>query len=227
MTRLEAAPLQNEASSEYPQAAKRTLQGPAPRRRCVQALDHSGHVVLFNHKRQINLGSSLRDHTDLQCRKARRKRGPRCPGSRANFRRPGRRWPYALRTSRLPVSPDPRPVPGSTRSIHRQRHADFGSGDHVHGHLWRSNASKIALRNPWASSMRGAATFTIVIRFLAAMALKMFLQCGARAVILRAFTGRISGIQHVDGNVFLDRGQHVAGCRTFAPKYASSAASSN
>src|SRR6266850_1140058 len=49
--------------------------------------------------------------------------------------------------------------------------------------LWRSKASKIARKKPWASNMRGAATSTIVMRFFAAMALKMFLPWGARVVM--------------------------------------------
>src|SRR5579872_4735193 len=49
--------------------------------------------------------------------------------------------------------------------------------------LCRSKASKIARRNPCASSMRGAATSTIVMRFFTAIALKMFLPWGARVVI--------------------------------------------
>ena len=49
--------------------------------------------------------------------------------------------------------------------------------------LWRSKASKMDRRNPWASSMRGAATSTMVMRFLAAIALKIFFVCGARVVM--------------------------------------------
>src|ERR1700691_1469617 len=47
----------------------------------------------------------------------------------------------------------------------------------------RSKASKIERRKPCANSMRGAATSMMVMRFLAAMALKKFLQGGTRAEI--------------------------------------------
>src|SRR6185369_2485530 len=46
-----------------------------------------------------------------------------------------------------------------------------------------SNASKMDFKNPCTNSRRGAATSTIVMRFLTAMALKMFREWGARAVI--------------------------------------------
>src|ERR1700688_153149 len=49
--------------------------------------------------------------------------------------------------------------------------------------LCRSKASNIARKNPCASSIRGAATSTIVMRFFTAIALKIFFPCGARAVI--------------------------------------------
>ena len=60
----------------------------------------------------------------------------------------------------------------------------------------RSKAAKIALRNPCASCMRGAATSTMVMRFFTAMALKKFRQWGARAVISRSFARGIPRIQN-------------------------------
>src|SRR5579885_2789205 len=47
-----------------------------------------------------------------------------------------------------------------------------------------ANTSKILLRKPCAMSMRVATTSTTVMRFLAAIALKIFLLLGAVAVIL-------------------------------------------
>ena len=46
-----------------------------------------------------------------------------------------------------------------------------------------AQASKMLFKKPCASNMRGAATSIMVIRFFAAMALKKFLLCGARAEI--------------------------------------------
>src|SRR5260370_3777237 len=43
------------------------------------------------------------------------------------------------------------------------------------GQRWLAKTSKMLLRKPWAMSMRVATTSTTVIRFLAAMALKVFL----------------------------------------------------
>ena len=65
----------------------------------------------------------------------------------------------------------------------------------------------MARKKPCASSMRGAATSTMVMRFFTAMALKKFLHCGARAVIFVPSHDGIAGIQNVDGNVFLNRRQ--------------------
>ena len=73
-------------------------------------------------------------------------------------------------------------------------------------------------RNPWASSMRGAATSTMVMRFLAAMALKMFLPCGARVVMRVPSQAWIARVQNVDGNIFLDGGQHRRGVQDFRPE---------
>ena len=66
--------------------------------------------------------------------------------------------------------------------------------------------------------MRGAATFTMVMRFLAAMALKMFLQCGARAVILVPSQEAFREFKMYTGIFFWTAGSTVAGCKTFAPK---------
>src|SRR5208337_2676379 len=49
--------------------------------------------------------------------------------------------------------------------------------------LWRSKASKMDFKYPCTSRRRGEATSTSVIFFLSAMALKIFVQRGARAVI--------------------------------------------
>ena len=55
----------------------------------------------------------------------------------------------------------------------------------------RSKAAKIELKKPCASCMRGAATSTMVMRFLTAMALNEFRQRGVRAVIrVPSQTGR-------------------------------------
>src|SRR5258707_14053065 len=51
------------------------------------------------------------------------------------------------------------------------------------GQRWLAKTSKILLRKPCAMSMRVATMSTTVMRFLAAMALKMFLLSGAVAVI--------------------------------------------
>src|SRR5689334_24635644 len=51
------------------------------------------------------------------------------------------------------------------------------------GQRWLAKTSKILLRKPCAMSMRVATTSTTVMRFLAAMALKMFLLLGAVAVM--------------------------------------------
>ena len=55
---------------------------------------------------------------------------------------------------------------------------------------------------------RGAATSTSVIFFLSAMALKIFVQRGARAVTFVPFAGRVQRVQNIDRNILLNRGQH-------------------
>src|SRR5215831_18901057 len=51
------------------------------------------------------------------------------------------------------------------------------------GQRWLAKTSKILFRNPWAINMRVATTSTTVIRFLAAIALKIFRVLGAVAVM--------------------------------------------
>ena len=66
----------------------------------------------------------------------------------------------------------------------------------------------------------------IVIRFFAAMALKKFLHAGARARDPSASQPGLREFKMYTGIFFWIAGSTVAGCKTFAPKYASSAASS-
>ena len=50
--------------------------------------------------------------------------------------------------------------------------------------LWRAKASTIHFRNPSSCNQRGAATSTMVMPFFTAIALNMWRDFGARAVIL-------------------------------------------
>src|SRR5499433_1231041 len=94
------------------------------------------------------------------------------------------------------------------------------------GQRWLANTSKILFRNPCAINMRVATTSATVIRFLAAIALKIFLVLGAVAVIRVPSHFGLDEFKMSTGIFFWMAGNRVAGCRTLAPKYASSAASS-
>src|ERR1700688_1995442 len=84
--------------------------------------------------------------------------------------------------------------------------------------LCRSKASNIARKNPCASSIRGAATSTIVMRFFTAIALKIFFPCGARAVIFVPSHDGLREFSTYTGIFFCIAGSTVAGCSTLAPK---------
>src|SRR6476661_7859380 len=86
------------------------------------------------------------------------------------------------------------------------------------GHRWLAKTSKIFLRKPCAMSMRVATTSTTVIRFLAAMALKIFLLLGAVAVMRVPSHLGLRELRIRTGIFFWIAGSRVAGCRTFAPK---------
>ena len=66
--------------------------------------------------------------------------------------------------------------------------------------------------------MRVATTSTMVMRFLAAIALKALRQCGARAVMrVPSFCG-LREFSTCTGMFFWMAGSSVAGCSTLAPK---------
>jgi len=67
--------------------------------------------------------------------------------------------------------------------IYGQRNAHLRRRDYIDRNLVPVKGLEDRRRKAWASSMRGAATSTMVMRFFAAMALKMFFICGARVVI--------------------------------------------
>src|SRR5258706_9084779 len=86
------------------------------------------------------------------------------------------------------------------------------------GHLCRANTSKMEARNPCAISMRVATMSTMVIRFLAAMALKVLRLGGMRAVMrVPSFFG-LREFSTSTGMFFCTAGSSVAGCNTLAPK---------
>ena len=74
--------------------------------------------------------------------------------------------------------------------------------------------------------MRVATISMMVMRFFAAMALNGFRQCVARARIRVPSLPGLREFSTSTGMFFCTAGSNVEGCRTFAPKYASSAASS-
>src|SRR6266853_3104607 len=86
------------------------------------------------------------------------------------------------------------------------------------GQRWLAKTSKMLLRKPWAMSMRVATTSTTVIRFLAAMALKVFLLLGADAVMRVPSHLGLREFKISTGIFFWMAGSMVAGCKTFAPK---------
>src|SRR6476469_11277492 len=86
------------------------------------------------------------------------------------------------------------------------------------GQRWLAKTSKILLRKPCAMSIRVATTSTTVMRFLAAMALNMFLLLGAVAVMRVPSHLGLRELRIRTGMFFWMAGSSVAGCRTFAPK---------
>src|SRR5215813_847055 len=79
------------------------------------------------------------------------------------------------------------------------------------GQRWLANTSKILFRNPWAINMRVATTSTTVIRFLAAIALKIFLVLGAVAVIRVPSHFGLDEFKMSTGMFFWMAGNSVAG----------------
>src|SRR6476660_3072613 len=86
------------------------------------------------------------------------------------------------------------------------------------GQRWLAKTSKMLFKNPCAMSMRVATTSTTVMRFLAAMALKMFLLFGAVAVIRVPSHLGFREFKINTGIFFWMAGSSVAGCSTLAPK---------
>ena len=96
--------------------------------------------------------------------------------------------------------------------VHSERHADLGSRNHIdRARDAGQRPRRSRFRKPCASSMRGAATSTMVMRFFAAMALKDIPALRRARGDARSFAGGIARVQHVDRNVLLNRRQH--GCR--------------
>src|SRR2546430_16147373 len=86
------------------------------------------------------------------------------------------------------------------------------------GQRWLAKTSKMLLRKPWAMSMRVATTSTTVMRFLAAMALKMFLLLGAVAVMRVPSHLGLREFKISTGIFFCMAGSSVAGWSTLEPK---------
>src|SRR3954463_679067 len=86
------------------------------------------------------------------------------------------------------------------------------------GQRWLAKTSKMLLRKPCAISMRVATTSTTVMRFLAAIALKIFLLLGAVAEMRVPSHLGLRELRIRTGIFFWMAGSSVAGCKTFAPK---------
>src|SRR5262244_5771 len=86
------------------------------------------------------------------------------------------------------------------------------------GQRWLAKTSKMLLRNPWAMSMRVATTSTTVMRFLAAMALNVFLLLGAEEVMRVPSHFGFCEFKISTGIFFWMAGSKVAGCSTLEPK---------
>lgn len=95
------------------------------------------------------------------------------------------------------------------------------------GVLYRSNTSKIRRKNPCAISIRFDRMFTTVKPCLHATDLSTFPQGAASATMFVPAAAGRREFRMRTGMFFSFAGITVAGCSTFAPKYASSAASSN
>ena len=164
----------------------------------------------------------------LMSRPAAENVAPRCPASREYSRPPGRRSPCGPDILRPPASPGRRRSRGmasleSTVSETLTSEVDTTSTatavpvEDVEDRLQKIRAPQHA----------GAATSTIVMRFLAAMALNGIAAMrrarrDARALVAGIARSSARRPEYSSGW----RAARVAGCSTLAPKYASSAASS-
>jgi len=148
----------------------------------VQAPDYFGRVVFFYHEGQINFGGALRDHADLHILKNAEDLGgdSGCFAQIFAYQTDDRLSAFVFYVRQFCQ------IGGQRRDgfigLGGHRDADFGSGNHVHRYVVVVEGRKMDFKYPCTSRRRGEAISTSVIFFLSAMALKILVQRGARAV---------------------------------------------
>src|SRR5271157_2869719 len=189
------------------------------REKCfVQAPDHFGHFVLFDHERQINFGRALRDHADFLVRKL------------AEYqRRHSRLVPQVLAhqaddglAAFVFYVGEFGEIGGQGGNglirIDRHRNAHFGSRNHIHGDFVAVEGLENRAQESVGQQHAGRGHVHDGDALLDGDGFEDVFALGSTGGDARAFARRIARVQNIDWNVFLDGGQHGRGMEDFRSK---------
>src|ERR1017187_3407931 len=186
------------------------------REKCfVQALDYVGDFVFFDHERQVDFRGALGDHANLFVGELAENQG--CNSGRvAQILADQADDGFAALVFYVGQFGE---VGGQGRDcligVDRERNADFGGRDYVDGNFMAIESLEDRAQKSMGQKHAGSGHVDDGDAFLGGDGFEDVLALRGAGSDARAFAGGVARVQHVDGNIFLDGGQHRRGGQDF------------
>src|ERR1035441_6077149 len=186
------------------------------REKCfVQALDYVGDFVFFDHERQVDFRGALGDHANLFVGELAENQG--CNSGRvAQILADQADDGFAALVFYVGQFGE---VGGQGRDcligVDRERNADFGGRDYVDGNFMAIESLEDRAQKSMGQKHAGSGHVDDGDAFLGGDGFEDVLALRGAGSDARAFAGGVARVQHVDGNIFLDGGQHRRGVQDF------------